>query len=192
MSSSSSLQQVQLACARSKSFLDHKSSSSSTTTWEKRVGQSGGAYCYLSVCTHNSTLPINNVCSALLPSGVLLPQSALNRNRGSAQRSQRFKDLLCCSSLSDYCLLLTVGVFGLLKNLDLIILISFEANQKGKSKGWTQSMQDGVPHCVFYVIKVYDLKGSFLCSPCRSVRETVVGVLFGSFIRVGSHIREGN
>lgn len=36
MSSSSSVQQVQLACARSKSFLDHKSSSSSTTTWEKR------------------------------------------------------------------------------------------------------------------------------------------------------------
>jgi hypothetical protein len=36
ISSSSSLQQVQLACARSISFLDQKSRSSSTTTWEKR------------------------------------------------------------------------------------------------------------------------------------------------------------
>lgn len=36
MSLSSSVQQVQLASAISKSFLNHKSSSSSTTTWEKR------------------------------------------------------------------------------------------------------------------------------------------------------------
>ncbi len=32
----------------------------------------------------------------------------------------------------------------------------------------------------------------FFCGPCRSERETVAGVLFGSFTMVGSRIREGN
>ncbi len=193
VSSSSSLQQVQLACARSIFFLDQKSSSSSTATWEKwEVNQEG----LTATCLCAPIIPLypSTTFAVLRTSSqrCTLPQSAPNTNRGSAQRSQQFKDLLCCSSLSDYCLLLTVGVFCLLKHLNLIILISFNANQKGKSKSWTQSMQDGAPHCGFCVIKVYDLKGSFLCSPCRSVRETVAGVLFGYFARVGSHIREGN
>jgi hypothetical protein len=61
-----------------------------------------------------------------------------------------------------------------------------------KLKNWTPSVQEAEPRGDFYVIKLYDLKISFFCSPCRSEREMVVGGLFGSFAMVGSQIQERN
>ncbi len=52
-------------------------------------------------------------------------------------------------------------------------------------------MQDAEPRGGVFVIKLYDLTGSFPALPVGQ-RETVVGVLFGSFVTVGSQIREGN
>jgi hypothetical protein len=49
-------------------------------------------------------------------------------------------------------------------------------------------MQDAIPHHhrgFLYVIKVHDLIGKFFCSPWRSKREAVAGVLSGSFAMVG-------
>jgi hypothetical protein len=56
-----------------------------------------------------------------------------------------------------------------------------------KLKNWTPSVQDAEPGGGFYVIKLYDLKGSF-CGSCSSERETLAGVLFGFFAMVGSQI----
>jgi hypothetical protein len=77
-SSSSSVQQVQLLCARSKSVLDRKRSSSTTTC---RVGR-GGSCCYVSVCTPNSLY--TSKAFAVHPSSF---QTAPNRNKGGTQRS---------------------------------------------------------------------------------------------------------
>jgi len=79
-SSSSYVQRVQLPCARSKSVLDHKRSSS-TTTW--RVGR-GGSCCYVSVCTRNFTLHIK--AFEVHRSSF---QTAPNRNKGGTQRSRQ-------------------------------------------------------------------------------------------------------
>ncbi len=86
------------------------------------------------------------------------------------------------------CLLFTVlltvrvgGWFYLPKAFDLNLIGS-------KLKNWTPSVQDAEPRGGFYVIKLYDFESKFFCSPCRSERETVAGVLFGSFSMVGSQI----
>ncbi len=64
-------------------------------------------------------------------------------------------------------------------------------NRRKRIETWTPSVQDAEPQGGFYVIKQYDLKGTF-SSRCRSQRETVAIVPFGSLTMVGSRIREGN
>jgi hypothetical protein len=111
-SSSSYVQQVQLPCARSKSVLDHKRSSS-TTTW--RVGR-GGSCCYVWVCTRNFTLYTNSLRSTPL----FIPDSPEWKQRRHSEITAivSFPVLF----LSMYCLLLTIRVFCFLKNLHLIWL----------------------------------------------------------------------
>jgi hypothetical protein len=53
-------------------------------------------------------------------------------------------------------------------------------------------MEDAVPYRSFYVIKIHDFERKCFCSPWRPERETVAGVLLGSFAMVGSQSREGN
>ncbi len=121
----SSVQQAQLPCARSNSFLDHKSktSRSSTTTW--RRGRSTRTSLLLRVCvhpqfhfTHRQLLQ----CTSLLPRAHRIETEAALRDHGNCKLSC-FVPL----SVSVYCLLLKVLVGCLAKNFDLI---SSEPNRK--------------------------------------------------------------
>ncbi len=67
----------------------------------------------------------------------------------------------------------------------------FPENRRKQIETWTPSVRDAEPQGGFYVIKQYDLKGTF-SNRCRSQRETVAIVPFGSLTMVGSRIREGN
>ncbi len=58
-SSSSSVQKVQLPCARSNAGLDDKSSTLAPPSHGEEGGQSGGDCCCVSLCTRNSTLSID-------------------------------------------------------------------------------------------------------------------------------------
>jgi hypothetical protein len=126
------------------------------------------------VCTCNSTLPINDFCTALL-----LPRVHWIGTEMALRDHGNCKLCLYCSSfcVSVYWLLLMVC---LLKNVDLICL---EPNWK-----------IGYILCKMqcFIIASIDqttwFGRKFFCSPCRS---TVTGVLFGSFTMVGSQIREG-
>jgi len=121
----SSVQQAQLPCARSNSFLDHKSktSRSSTTTW--RRGRSTRRSLPLRVrvhpqfhFTHRQLLQ----CTSLLPRAHRIETEAALRDHGNCKLPCFFP--LC---VSVYCLLLTVLVGCLPKHVDLI---SSEPNRK--------------------------------------------------------------
>jgi hypothetical protein len=121
----SSVQQAQLPCARSNSFLDHKSktSRSSTTTW--RRGRSTRTSLLLRVCvhpqfhfTHRQLLQ----CTSLLPRAHRIETEAALRDHGNCKLSCFVP--LC---VSVYCLLLKVLVGCLAKNF---YLISSEPNRK--------------------------------------------------------------
>jgi hypothetical protein len=58
-SSSSSVQKVQLPCARSNASLDDKSSTLAPPSHGEEGGQSGGDCCCVSLCTRNCTLTID-------------------------------------------------------------------------------------------------------------------------------------
>jgi hypothetical protein len=68
-------------------------------------------------CTHQQLLQY----TALLPRARPIEAKAPLRDQGRCKPS-------CAVCLSLYCLLLTVGLFCLPKNLDLIVAIYFEAN----------------------------------------------------------------
>ncbi len=87
-------------------------------------------------------------------------------------------------SVSTYCLLLLMVCF-----LEIVDLISSGANWKiGHILHKTWYLNIVASMWSIYMI----WKQSSFCSPCRSERETMAGVLFESFTMVGSQIREGN
>jgi len=180
MSSSSSGQQVQLPCAGCNSFLDHKSSSSSTT-WRK--GRSTGrSLCYVSVCTHGCTIPINNFCST---PHFFQERTGGGNKGGTQQRSRQLQAFLCCPSLSIYWLLFLVLVFRLPKNLDLCC-DTYSDTFRRLATIYTRCNNSSRLLCD----KSTWFDWKFFCSSWRWERETVAGVLF--FTMVGSKIREGN
>jgi hypothetical protein len=64
---------------------------------------------------------------------------------------------LCVLSSSHNTCVLFLEFFGASSNNSDIFLV--------KSRGWTQSMQDAIPHRGFYLIKLHDLKGSSSAIP---------------------------
>jgi hypothetical protein len=94
--------------------------------------------------------------TALLPRAGGVETIATLRDQGGCKLS-----CVVCRSLSFYCLLVTVRVFCLSNNLDLIVMTSSGVSKRD----WTPSMQDAIPHRGFYVIKVHDLIGSFSADP---------------------------
>jgi hypothetical protein len=109
----------------------------------------------VSVCTCNSTVPINNFCSMLH----FFPERTRYKQRRHSESTANVSFLVLF--LSVHCLPLTVCVFCFPKNLQL----DYSHICQVKSEDWTQSMQDAIPHCCFYVIKVHDLKASFPAVP---------------------------
>ncbi len=111
-----------------------------------------GACCYASVCTCNSTSPIDNFSSTLH----FFPEFTGQKQRRHSENTAIVS--FCCYSslcvkptafLSQY-----VWLVCLPKDVDLIIVGS-------KSKNWTPSVQDAEPRGGFFVIKLHDLTGSF-------------------------------
>ncbi len=99
--------------------------------------------------------------TALLPRAGGVETMATLRDQGGCKLS-----CVVCRSLSFYCLLVTIRVFCLPNNLDLIVMTSSGVSKRD----WTPSMQDAIPHRGFYVIKVHYLIGSFSAVP-RGQRE---------------------
>jgi len=64
-------------------------------------------------------------------------------------------------------------------------------NVRSKLKNWTPFVQDVETHGGLYVIKLYDLKGSFFAIIVGH-KEEQWQELFASFAMVGSQIKEGN
>jgi hypothetical protein len=184
--SSSTVQQVKLPCTTFDSLLDHKSSSSSnssTTTW--RRGRLLRKSLQLRVCVHPQFYFTHQQilqCTALLPRAHGIETEAAIRGHGNCKLS--YSSSLCVCLLPSFHSP-SHSTCGWLVYLPK----AFDLNLIGsKLKNWTSSVQDAEPRGGFYVIKLYDFERKFFCSPCRSERETVAGVLFGSFAMVGSQI----
>ncbi len=129
----------------------------------------------MSVCTCNSTVPINNFCSMLH----FFPERTGYKQRRHSEITANVSFLVLF--LSVHCLPLTLCVFCFPKNLQL----DYSHISQDKSKDWSQSMQDAIPHCCLYVIKVHDLKENFPAVP-GSQREKLWQEFFTT---VGSQIR---
>jgi hypothetical protein len=130
------------------------------------------------------------VCAPLLSTDHQLVQyTALLPRAGGVETMATLRDqggckppCVVCRSLSFYCLLVTVRVFCLPNNLDLIVMTSSGVSKRD----WTPSMQDAIPHRGFYVIKVHDLIGSFSTVP-RGQREKLWCEFFLDPLQGGDH-----
>jgi hypothetical protein len=153
-SNSSSVQQVQLPYARSHSFFDHKSSSSSSSTATWRRGRSTRRSLLLRVCVHTQfhfTKKNNFFCCT--------PHFYPNC---TGWKRRRYSEITAIASF--LVLLLCVC----LSNAFFSCLFAEKCRSHifGKrSKDWTHSTQDAVPYRGFYVIKLHDLKGNFSAVP---------------------------
>ncbi len=157
---------MRLPCARSNSFLDHKSSSSSTTTWI--TGRSTRRSLSLRVCVHPQ---LHFIRQQLLQYTALLPRAPRIETEATLRDNCNCK--LFVLFLSVYCLLLTVRVFCLPGKPWPDNNVIFQFNLKDS----TQSSQDAIPHHGFYVIKLHDLnERTFSCCFLRLERDTGAGV----------------
>ncbi len=180
--SSSTVQQMQLPCARSDSLRDHKSRSSnmSTTTWRK--GRSIRGSLLPCVCVH----PQFHFTHQLLQYNILLPRVHMIEKDAALRDGGNCK--LSCSSSMRGCLLPSSH-----NKRGWLFAKRFWIEFIGsKSKNWTPFVQDAKTHGGFYAIKLYDFKGSFSAVIVGHNLEERWRELFASFTMVGSEIREDN
>jgi hypothetical protein len=89
--------------------------------------------------------------------------------------------------LSVYCLLLTALVLCFLEILDLIAVISSQSNRM-----IVHNLGGCNTSSCFLCEQSTWVKMNFSSNPWKSDRETMLGVLFGSFTMVGSQMRDGD